>query len=80
MTKLAHRIFEIYCKTVFKVYCPLKIVGQERLPKSRYLLCSNHQSHMDSGVLMAATGKPFSKCGMVAAKLGRAAAAAPLPS
>lgn len=60
--------FEIFCKTVFKAYCPLKGEGRENLPQAPYIICSNHASHIDSGALMVATGLPFKQIGLIAAK------------
>jgi 1-acyl-sn-glycerol-3-phosphate acyltransferase len=60
--------FEAFCKTLFKMYCPLSVDGHENLPEPPYLICSNHASHMDSVMLMAATGLPFRAVGLIAAK------------
>lgn len=60
--------FEVFCKTVFKIYCPLKAEGKENLPPTPYLLCSNHASHIDSAALMVAADLPFQKTGLIAAK------------
>jgi 1-acyl-sn-glycerol-3-phosphate acyltransferase len=60
--------FELFCKAVLKIYCPLSIRGQENLPEAPFLICSNHASHMDSAMLMMATGYPFKKIGLIAAK------------
>lgn len=60
--------FEAFCKTVFKIYCPLSIFGQENLPEPPFLIVSNHASHIDSAMLMAASGLPFNKIGLIAAK------------
>lgn len=62
------RSFEALCKTVFKIYCPLTIHGTENLPEVPYLICSNHVSHLDSTMLMAGLGLPFSQIGLIAAK------------
>ena len=62
------KAFEVFCKTVFKTYCPLRTLGQENLPKEPYLLCSNHASHIDSAALMVAAGLSFQKTGLIAAK------------
>ncbi len=59
---------ESLSKTVFKVYCRLTVHGAEKLPEAPYLICSNHASHIDSIMLMAATGLPFRKIGLIAAK------------
>ncbi len=67
--KSIKKIFEIYCKILFTVYCPLKIIGRENIPKSSsFIFCSNHNSHMDSGILMVASGLPFKNFAMMAAK------------
>lgn len=60
--------FEAFCRTVFKIYCPLKPFGTHRLPPAPFLICSNHASHLDSSMLMTATGLPFQKVGLIAAK------------
>src|SRR5579871_4403770 len=61
-------LYFLFCKLFFKWYCPLEVYGHENLPESSFILCSNHNSHMDSPVLMLATGLPFNRFGMVAAK------------
>lgn len=67
--RLIKKIFEIYCKILFKFYCPLNIIGKENIPRSSsFIFCSNHNSHMDSGVLMVASGLPFKNFAMMAAK------------
>ena len=62
------KLFELFCKSVFIIYCPLEVEGRENLPSTSFIFCSNHCSHMDSGVLMGASGQPFMKFGMMAAK------------
>lgn len=62
------KLFEIFCKTVFVSYCPLTVEGRENIPASSFIFCSNHSSHMDSGVLMGASGLPFKQFGLMAAK------------
>ncbi len=62
------RIFYIFCRIFFKIYCPLSVAGRENLPSGSFMLCSNHCSHMDTPALMIATGQPFDKFGMIAAK------------
>ena len=69
LSKSIKKVFEIYCKILFTVYCPLKVIGRENIPKSSsFIFCSNHNSHMDSGILMAASGLPFRNFAMIAAK------------
>lgn len=60
--------FELFCKTVYRVYCPLTVHGLEYLPDSPFLICSNHTSHMDSTALMVAAKLPFQNTGLIAAK------------
>jgi 1-acyl-sn-glycerol-3-phosphate acyltransferase len=67
-TRAVRRLFEWYAVILFKVYCPLTVVGRDRLPQSSFVFCANHNSHMDSAVLMIAANRGFSKFGMMAAK------------
>jgi 1-acyl-sn-glycerol-3-phosphate acyltransferase len=60
--------FEAFCRTVFKIYCPLSSFGTHNLPKVPYLICSNHASHLDSAMLMVAAHVSFQKIGLIAAK------------
>lgn len=66
--RLGKKLFEYYCKFLFTIYCPLTIYGKENIPDSSYIFCSNHNSHMDSGVLMYASGRGFRNFAMIAAK------------
>lgn len=69
ISKTVKKIFEVYCKILFTVYCPLKVTGRENIPdSSSFIFCSNHNSHMDSGILMVASGLPFRNFAMMAAK------------
>ena len=61
-------LFELFCKAVFLSYCPLRVTGRENIPATSFIFCSNHSSHMDSGVLMGASGLPFRQFGLMAAK------------
>ena len=62
------KLFELYCRILFTVYCPLRIIGRQNFPTTSFILCSNHCSHLDSGALMIASGLSFKECGMIAAK------------
>ena len=62
------RFFETYCRFIFNIYCPLKVTGRHNIPSQPFILCSNHCSHMDSCVLMAAAGIRFERFGLIAAK------------
>jgi len=60
-------IFEAFCKAFFLLYCRLTVTGQRHLPPSPFILCSNHASHIDSAVLMSASGLPFSTFALLGA-------------
>jgi len=62
------KLFELFCKTVFTLYTPTKIIGREKIPTTSYIMCCNHNSHMDVALMMAASGKGFSHFGMLAAR------------
>lgn len=67
MTGLTRRGFEWFTRAAFRWYCRLHVTGRDRLPPLPYIVCSNHSSHMDAIVLMAATGRPFAQFGLLAA-------------
>lgn len=60
--------FEGFCRSIFKFYCSLTVLGQENLPKVPFLICSNHASHIDSSMLMMALNRSFKDIGLIAAK------------
>jgi 1-acyl-sn-glycerol-3-phosphate acyltransferase len=66
-TRFSHRIFQWLVRGVFRFYCPLRVIGRENLPPGRFILCSNHASHIDSFALMTAAGFPFGTYAMLAA-------------
>lgn len=66
--RMFKKLFYAFCKILFKIYCPLTVIGRENLPSSPFIFCSNHCSHMDSIVLMLASQLPFSRFVMLAAK------------
>jgi len=68
MKRILGFLYFIFCKIFFKLYCPVKVSGHHHLPKTPFILCSNHNSHMDTPVLMIATGMSFNRFGMIAAK------------
>ena len=61
-------LFYFYSRVVFTIYTPLKVFGQENIPKTSFIFCSNHNSHMDVALLSAAAEKSFNYFGMLAAK------------
>ena len=66
--RIIKKTFELYCRSLFTFYSPLTIKGRENLPSGSFIFCSNHNSHMDSGILMAAAGTGFKNFGLIAAK------------
>ena len=66
-TRYTRRVFEGFARLVFRFYCPLEVSGRGNLPDGPFILCSNHASHMDSIVLMAASSHGFDRFGLLAA-------------
>jgi 1-acyl-sn-glycerol-3-phosphate acyltransferase len=60
-------MFQAFCRMFFLCYCRLTVSGQRHLPPSPFIICSNHTSHIDSAVLMTASGLPFSAFAMLGA-------------
>lgn len=48
--------------------CSMVVEGQELLPPAPFIVCTNHRSHIDSVVIMAALDVGFASCGLVAAR------------
>jgi long-chain acyl-CoA synthetase len=61
------RTFERFSLAVFRFYARLEVTSGEPLPAGPFLLCSNHASHLDSAVLMVASGLPFDSFRLLAA-------------
>jgi 1-acyl-sn-glycerol-3-phosphate acyltransferase len=61
-------MFQAFCRCFFRFYCRLTVEGRDHLPVSPFILCSNHTSHIDSAVLMTASGLPFSIFAMLGAR------------
>ena len=66
--KIFKTLFYFYSKLVFSTYAPTSVVGRENVPDSSFILCSNHNSHMDVALLAVATKKDFNDFGMLAAR------------
>jgi 1-acyl-sn-glycerol-3-phosphate acyltransferase len=62
------KAFQRVCQVFFRRYCRLEVEGQHRLPTGPFIICSNHESHMDSVALMTASGLPFAQFGLLAAR------------
>ena len=60
--------FEALCRGLFRTWCPLSVSGREHIPAGPFIICSNHQSHLDSVALMTATGRRFGSFGLLAAQ------------
>jgi 1-acyl-sn-glycerol-3-phosphate acyltransferase len=60
--------FERFCRLFFKWYCPLLVEDRHRLPDTPFLLCSNHNSHTDSAVLMTASGRSFRSFALIGSR------------
>jgi 1-acyl-sn-glycerol-3-phosphate acyltransferase/long-chain acyl-CoA synthetase len=60
-------VFQAFCRAFFSYYCRLTVAGQQHLPRLPFIICSNHTSHIDSAVLMTASGLPFSTFALLGA-------------
>lgn len=65
---LTRPLFQLFAHSVFRVWCPLSVEGVENLPSQPFILCSNHNSHMDSAALIEASGLAFHCFAMLAAR------------
>ena len=66
--RLFHGLFALFVTALFNLWCRLTTHGRKNLPEPPFMVCSNHNSHMDSAALMYASGMGFNQFGMVAAK------------
>src|SRR5271156_886048 len=60
-------MFQAFCRWFFFCYCRLTVEGREHIPASPFIICSNHTSHIDSAVLMTASGRSFSAFALLGA-------------
>lgn len=60
--------FSLFSFCVFRTYSRLVIEGKEHLPNSPFIICSNHQSHLDAIILAHVGSYNFSKSAIIAAK------------
>lgn len=61
-------LFEAFCRFFFKRAGTLTVTFEAPLPDGPFMVCANHRSHVDSLVLMAASGLTFGQCGLLAAE------------
>ena len=66
--KIFKTLFYYYSKTVFKIYTPDTVEGQENIPGDSFIACSNHNSHLDVALLSVSTKKNYNQVAMLAAK------------
>ncbi len=66
--KIFKTLFYYYSKTVFKIYTPVTVKGQENIPDDSFIACSNHNSHLDVALLSVSTKKNYNQVAMLAAK------------
>ncbi len=65
---LGRWLFSIHCYIVFNTYLKIKISGKNNLPKEPFIICSNHQSHLDAIILGHVGAFFFSRSALIAAK------------
>lgn len=61
-------LFQAFCHIFVRRLGSLTTTFEQPLPDGPFMVCANHRSHIDSIVLMAATGLPFANCGLLAAE------------
>lgn len=66
--RIGRLVFSRFMRVVFTVYVRLKINGISNIPKQPFIICSNHQSHLDALILSYLASSNYSKTIMIAAK------------
>ena len=66
--RIGRYLFSMHANFVFNSYAKLKISGRENLPDYPFIICSNHQSHLDGIILSHVAHKQFRYTAMIAAK------------
>jgi len=66
--KIFKTLFYYYSKVVFSLYTPVAVHGRENIPDGSFIICSNHNSHLDVALLSVATKKSYNQIAMLAAK------------
>lgn len=65
---LGRWIFSRHCFIVFNSYLRVIVRGKENLPSTPFIICSNHQSHLDAIILSHIGAFDFSRSALIAAK------------
>lgn len=61
-------VFSAFSFIVFRTYSRVVIHNRHLLPKGPFIICSNHQSHLDALILAHVGSYNFSQSAMIAAK------------
>ena len=61
-------LFSVFTYIVFHLYVRIIIKNKSALPNGAFIICSNHQSHLDGIILSYVGCTRFSKSAMIAAK------------
>lgn len=60
---------QFFCRFFLKTYFPLTVSGKKHIPRDNsFIMVSNHNSHIDTGVLGVASGIDFTRLAMLAAR------------
>lgn len=65
---LGRVLFSVFTYTVFHFYTRIIIQNRSALPNGAFIICSNHQSHLDGIILSYVGCFNFSRTAMIAAK------------
>jgi len=66
--RVTRLIFSGFVFIFFRTYIRLKIKGASNIPLGPFIICSNHQSHLDALILSYLGSFDFSRTAMIAAK------------
>lgn len=67
-TGIGARLFQWLGLGLVNRVCRLEVGAEAPLPAGPFMVCTNHNSHLDSLAIMAALGMPFSQCALLAAE------------
>lgn len=66
--QLGRHAFSVFTWLAFRWYVRLHVNGRQNVPDFPFIICSNHQSHLDAVILSHLGHANFSKTAMIAAK------------